>query len=828
MRLIIQITGSRDQGFVCFMGSAKKGLFIFWILVALLVAPLSPIMFKFTNNPITEKSSYQKTVNPHKYSTAEQKTNNGEVNADVPFQNEETKNQFSMKNYLSEQPRVSLNTQDSKDYDLRWEAKEPIPTSRSWAGSTVYNGKIYVVGGCSCESGHSQFENAVNDLEVYDTDRKEWDTLTPMSMSRVGPAVAVVDSKMYVMGGFNPNTWSPNPSVEVYDFQTDTWSAGNSMPTGRSWSRAVVFNDKIYVLGGVGNRYYDICEVYDPSTDSWDTCASFQNGRYLHATVATDDAIYVIGGSSWNTNPETHFADIQKYNPMSDTWTEKTDMPFPYDHIDAVTFNNKIWVFGKGNHSLVYDIASDTWEEKTSNQNPTGSYCVSRVSEDVYRIGGGGWGPTLHIVECLDLTSSSDSGSTYPLSISDEVNKISIDPKITSIYKGARLEITLGNTFSFPRTRGAVLKISEDLGLLYPNGTEFDEDKIIDGKKIYNISDFMLESNRKRVFKYYIDTTQISRESILAFSHGIEFIPRLEGNEQEALEEHFLIFTSNKVYLSDHEYSKESSAGKYLSYKVDSWCSPSIDSSVNFYIKNVNTQSKHYKLVASISEKAPLFLNTDYNYTHKGDEIEYVLFDQRLGANEQVSDNYPLYFTSNGSQDLTFVRYKIKMKLYVNSAYQSIEDTFIDIYKNQRYMLGLHASNVFETTYSVNGEYVTIRATSRFSGLNLYFRLKNSEDILTLREVSNGEYVLDIEKQTVAETMGKHISDIVNLVGDIIVLGVNIATQNYIGIIGSLVKVAKDIAEIPSFPIIFLSIASAIGIVLVVLKRRDYRKIVKF
>jgi N-acetylneuraminic acid mutarotase len=339
-----------------------------------------------------------------------------------PLQNQEVMNGNG--NGSFNQFDISFYSQLDSNYDLNWTTRQSMPTSRSWASSAVYDRKIYVVGGCSCESGSSQFENAVNVLEVYDPERDEWEVLTPMSVNRVGPAAAVLNSKLYVFGGFNPNTWSFNPSVEIYDFKTNTWSMGNSMPTGRSWSQAVVFKDKIYVLGGVGDYYYDICEVYDPSTDSWETRASFRTGRYLHAAVATDNAIYVIGGSSWSTGSDRHFSDIQKYNPEEDTWTKKADMPIPYDHIDAFTLTNKIWLMGGGNHSLVYDIQSDTWEIKSSDQHTENSYCVSCVSDVCYRFGGGGWGPTLDTVESVDLEQYKDESNPDGDGQSQETDKI--------------------------------------------------------------------------------------------------------------------------------------------------------------------------------------------------------------------------------------------------------------------------------------------------------------------------------------------------------------------------------------------------------------------
>jgi len=304
-------------------------------------------------------------------------------------------------------------------YDLIWESKASMPTARSWTDAVVYNGKIYVVGGCSCLSDCQQFYNAVGTLEVYDPLNDSWAVLTPMSIPRVGPAVAVVDGKIYVMGGFNRDTWSANPTVEVYDIATDTWSTGTPMPTPRSWARAVVLNKKIYVLGGVGYHYYNVCEVYDPATDTWTSCAPFKTGRYLHAATAANGKIYIIGGDSWEYGHEV-YSDIQEYDPLTDSWTTKTPMPTAATGLDAITADNKIWVFGGGGLCLVYNIANDQWEEKTSNQNTSGSFSVAYLDGVIYRFGGGGWGPTLDIVEAVEISPTPTPTPTPSVSISTD------------------------------------------------------------------------------------------------------------------------------------------------------------------------------------------------------------------------------------------------------------------------------------------------------------------------------------------------------------------------------------------------------------------------
>jgi len=46
-----------------------------------------------------------------------------------------------------------------------------------------------------------------------------------------------------------------------------------------------------------------------------------------------------------------------------------------------------------------YDVATDTWQELTSNQDTSYDFSVSIYNNKVYRFGGGGWGQTSDIVQ---------------------------------------------------------------------------------------------------------------------------------------------------------------------------------------------------------------------------------------------------------------------------------------------------------------------------------------------------------------------------------------------------------------------------------------------
>src|SRR3990172_10884990 len=121
-----------------------------------------------------------------------------------------------------------------------------------------------------------------------------WTLKAPIQVARGSLGVAVVNGKIYAIGGSNGS--SPNGTsiyvgtIEEYDPSRDTWTFKRSMPTSRIYSTIAAFQSKIYCIGGYLNDDGSITgvnEVYDPATDTWETKAAMPTVRAgLKANVA--------------------------------------------------------------------------------------------------------------------------------------------------------------------------------------------------------------------------------------------------------------------------------------------------------------------------------------------------------------------------------------------------------------------------------------------------------------------------------------------------------------------------------------------------------------
>ena len=232
-----------------------------------------------------------------------------------------------------------------------WITLESMSTPRYRLGVAVVDGKIYAIGGFSydSESGNS----VVGTNEMYDPETNTWTTMASMPTARAAFAIAVCQNKIHVIGGTGTGDPLFSCDHEVYDPQTNTWETKEGREFGAYFCANVV-NDKIYVIGGQV-QWFPPCMardqniVYDPLTDTWADLAPIPVAVERYASTVVDNKIYVIGGIDYSSSTET--ALVQIYDTETDTWITGTNSPSVVIEAAAVATSGefaskKIYVFG--------------------------------------------------------------------------------------------------------------------------------------------------------------------------------------------------------------------------------------------------------------------------------------------------------------------------------------------------------------------------------------------------------------------------------------------------------------------------------------------------
>lgn len=258
----------------------------------------------------------------------------------------------------------------------------------------AYNGKLYNFGGINKK------------YESYDPATNVWTDLGDMPIGFAGQAyrqssiAELVGTKIYHIGGLNGSAIG-NVSNEVWEYTpaTDAWVQKTNMPTAREDFGAAVVGTKIYCFGGVTNvggvsTASNVLEIYDTATDTWDeTKTDMPEPRALGNFAGVyNGKIYLIGGVNTMVGYPTLAAQtiVWEYDPVADTYTVKSPIPFGtcYKYVDEI--NGKLYVIsgaGSGlttvadNHSCAvheYDVVTDTWTRKKG-----GPYAVLGCSSAV-------------------------------------------------------------------------------------------------------------------------------------------------------------------------------------------------------------------------------------------------------------------------------------------------------------------------------------------------------------------------------------------------------------------------------------------------------------
>ncbi len=220
-----------------------------------------------------------------------------------------------------------------------------------------------------------------------------WKTMAPMPTPREYFGTAVVDGKIYTIGGYDGKITNV---TEVYDPATNQWTTKASMPTPRYQFAAAVYQGKIYCMGGIGVnwRFTNVTEVYDPATETWETKAAMPTAKSEADACVVNGTIYVVGGKRDQSglsildllNGKFYEAPTEVYDPAADNWT--TGPPVQYTEVVSL-----------GIKSITYDHASQGKTAMIGNQ----LYWVGVVSSStswksgiatlVFNPENGGWTP---------------------------------------------------------------------------------------------------------------------------------------------------------------------------------------------------------------------------------------------------------------------------------------------------------------------------------------------------------------------------------------------------------------------------------------------------
>ena len=262
--------------------------------------------------------------------------------------------------------------------ELVWEEKAPVSVARyAYDGVEVLGGKIYFAGGKDGASAKSIAER-------YDPVTNTWETLAPMLAPRNGVATAVLDGKLYAIGGQYLS------SVEIYDPTTGVWSAGLSLPSEVKYGTAITVSGQIYLVGGqnAGNNELNQVLSFDSSTNQWTAKANMPTARHGASLVWFKNRIWALGGRSSSISQNK----VESYDPVSNTWQTEIPLAVSRSWPTAWTANGRLYAGGGYspwiNSIEFFNPTYTTWTSAGNYPQNIGSAGTLVLNDKVYVIAG--------------------------------------------------------------------------------------------------------------------------------------------------------------------------------------------------------------------------------------------------------------------------------------------------------------------------------------------------------------------------------------------------------------------------------------------------------
>jgi N-acetylneuraminic acid mutarotase len=136
-------------------------------------------------------------------------------------------------------------------------------------------------------------------LEIFDPRTGRW-TLGPgMPTARHHLATAVLDGKLYVLGGRQPGDFSLT-AFERFDPETGEWAELPALPEGAGGLAAASAGGLIIATGGGDDGEGWVTPAtwaFDPDAARWRRLADLSVARHGHAAAAVGRRVFAIGGS---------------------------------------------------------------------------------------------------------------------------------------------------------------------------------------------------------------------------------------------------------------------------------------------------------------------------------------------------------------------------------------------------------------------------------------------------------------------------------------------------------------------------------------------------
>jgi hypothetical protein len=289
--------------------------------------------------------------------------------------------------------KVQIHNNESGAPEAYSAATNLFNTDRIAASATVYNGNLYIAGGCTDSASCGTVTNNVQYAPLDSSGNVGTWTSTTASLpaALAWGQLEVAGNTLYYIGG---QSGTGVPTANVYyaaptgSGDVTSWStASNVLPQARTEHSAAVWDNRIFVVGGNNSSGVAQNTVYvSPQlnsggniTSAWTSATSFDVARSGLSAITYANNLYILGGYTGSA----FLSDVQVAKINSDgtlgAWAFSSNLPMPIEQADGFAANGYMYLFGGRSGPTVDDCQDRTYVAPisantsiASGNNPTG------------------------------------------------------------------------------------------------------------------------------------------------------------------------------------------------------------------------------------------------------------------------------------------------------------------------------------------------------------------------------------------------------------------------------------------------------------------------
>jgi N-acetylneuraminic acid mutarotase len=271
-----------------------------------------------------------------------------------------------------------------------WKRGAPLPLARGEVAAAVAEGRIYVIGGFT--SGRANSTSA----QAFNPGTNTWSREADLPLPVDHTMAAGYRGRVYVAGGYGPGRAR---LTTLFAFTGDGWTRLAPMPEQRAAGGAAIVNGKLYVVGGTTSSTIGGPStlakrmlVYDIARDSWSSRRGPTPREHLGVT-SLGGKIYAVAGRT--AGFDTNMRVMEVFNPRTGRWSQLPRVPGRRGGTGAAGTGR--WIVSVGGEATSgtiravyrYDVTRRRWSRLPNLPTARHGLGVAAVGGKVYVIGGG-------------------------------------------------------------------------------------------------------------------------------------------------------------------------------------------------------------------------------------------------------------------------------------------------------------------------------------------------------------------------------------------------------------------------------------------------------